>query len=243
MPLSADSRLVLIRVKIERAKQQLRELEAEAIAFRDKRQTVVIREPDPDAREAPNHFVKLPLLPWNVIAAAGDVVHNLRSALDHLAYQLAVVGNPGSEPSRCVEFPIAKDMATYESTKGRKVKGILSEAVKAIDELKPYKGGNDALWRIHELDNINKHRTLFTVGRDFLLIADWMPNLGPYLMKTSDPHFASVGEADVESDMQLEIEKAISKPQVVDTDALLPSLRQLADFVESLVMAFRPFLS
>jgi hypothetical protein len=116
---------------------------------------------------------------------------------------------------------------------------MLPEAIEAIDALKPYKGGNDALWRIHELDNIDKHRTLFTLAHDFLFTADWLP--GAYLLKAEDPIFAGV-EAQVEQDIQLEIEKAIGQPQVTKANALLPSLHRLVDFVDNLVVSFKPLL-
>src|ERR1022692_1403938 len=39
-----------------------------------------------------------------------------------------------------------------------------SEAIDAISALKPYKDGNDVLWRLHRLNNIDKHRLLVAVG-------------------------------------------------------------------------------
>ena len=117
-------------------------------------------------------------------------------------------------------------------------------AIKHLDSLKPYKGGNEALWRVHELDNIDKHRTLFTIGRDHLFEADWIAtgNL-PYWLKADNPHFAGVFDPDVEQDVQLEIEEAITKPQVPDSGALLQSLRNLITFVEEVVLTFKPLLS
>src|SRR5712692_3218619 len=140
--LTADDRLILVRVKIERAKKHLRDLETELIAFRDEHLNVIVSQKDANAGQCDRPPIHLPKLPWNAVATAGDIVHNLRSALDHLAYQLAVVGigNPNVEPSRTVEFPIAKDAATCEANKARKVKGMRPEAVRTIDALKPYKG-------------------------------------------------------------------------------------------------------
>jgi hypothetical protein len=110
-----------------------------------------------------------------------------------LAYQLVLVGTPGVEPSRRVEFPIAKDATTYESEKGKKQEGMRPDANSAIDGLKPYKGGNDALWRIHELDNIDKHRRIFSSGHDYLFMADWLPGGGaPYWAKDSERHFGGL---------------------------------------------------
>ena len=251
MALKASDRLILVRIKIERAKKNLNDMEAEIRANRDKHSHVVIEDDhtkvswgfsqmanDPPIR-------KLPRLPASAIATAGDVVHNLRSALDHLAHQLVVVGTPNAEPSRLIEFPIAKDATAYESKKAAKVEGMRPEAVKAIDALQPYKGGcrGDILWRIHDLDNHDKHRTHFTVAHDYLLFADWMPS--EYLVRiASTPHFAGVEsfDASVQEDMQLEVEKAVGEPEIVQGNPLLPTLHEMVEFVDTLVTSFVPFL-
>ena len=116
---------------------------------------------------------------------------------------------------------------------------MLPEAVEAIDKLKPYKGGNDALWRIHELDNVDKHRSLFTLAPDFLFTADWFE--GTYLLKADSPQFAGV-EPSVEQDIQSEIKNATDTAQTGQTTALLPSLHELVDFVDDLVAGFKPLL-
>ena len=121
------------------------------------------------------------------------------------------------------------------------------EAVKAIDALQPYKGGchGDILWRIHELDNINKHRTHFYVAHDYLLTADWMPS--EYLVRTASiPHFAGVEGEDfdvsVQEEMQLEVENALGDSEIVQGNSLLPALRQMVDFVDDLVSRLLPLL-
>src|SRR5262249_8620499 len=97
----------------------------------------------------------------------------------------------------------------------------------------------DALWRIHELDNIDKHRTLFTLGYDFLFTAGWFP--GAFLLKADNPVFSGV-EVKVEQDLQLEIEKAVRQPPTKDANALIPTLQYLVDFVDSLADNFKPHL-
>jgi hypothetical protein len=240
--LDANDRLILIRVKIERAKKHLADLEADVRKFRHERLNVVGTHTDPKTRAVAYFHADLPVLSFNALAAAGDIVHNLRSSFDHLAGQLVIVGS-GNEPTRRVEFPIAKDFATYEAEKARKVEGMTELAIKYIDNLKPYKGGNQLLWRIHELDNIDKHRTLFTVAKDYLFIDDWMPMIGsPYWLKTGDPHFAGVFDPEVEKDAQLEIEKAFGKAKVTQSDALLPSMQDLISFTEETTFSFKPLL-
>jgi hypothetical protein len=140
---------------------------------------------------------------------------------------------------RQIEFPIAETETKYESDKARKVKGMLPEAVRAIDRLKPYKGGNKALWRIHELDNIDKHRSLFTVAHDFLFTADWYD--GTYLLKAENPNFTGIAP-DVEKELQIELEKAAGDTEARERSALLPSLHRLVNFVDNLVLEFKPLL-
>jgi hypothetical protein len=38
------------------------------------------------------------------------------------------------------------------------------DAIREIDAIMPYQGGNDVLWRLHSLNIIDKHRTLIIVG-------------------------------------------------------------------------------
>lgn len=249
--LDSLDRLILVRIKIERAKQHLNDLAAVVTPV----EYTAILTPDPDTGVPPHPialmdpmhpFKRVPTLPIDTVTIAGDVVHNLRAALDYLAQQLVLVGMEcapvmplTAKELRFIEFPIAETAEKYETDKVGKVKRILPEAVEAIDALKPYKGGNDALWRIHELDIIDKHRALFTLGHDFLFTADWYA--GAYFMKAENPLFTGV-EAQVEQDIQLEILEAISQPQVTETNVLVPSLHQLVDFVENLVVNFRPLL-
>ena len=56
------------------------------------------------------------------------------------------------------------------------------DAVDAIDAIKPYKGGNDTLWRLHGLNNIDKHRLLITVGLAYRF-QSVTPNVLAYLGK------------------------------------------------------------
>jgi len=247
MPLNALSRLCLIRVKVERAKKQLGDLERELIEFRDSEYTVVGAEFDPKTGKpiGTNHpLYILPLIPFDAIPASGDIVHNLRSALDHLAYQLVLVGTNDAGPThpRRIQFPIAEDFVTYEARKAGQVEGMRDDAKLAIDAAKPYKGGNEDLWRIHELNNIDKHRSLFTVAHDHLFLADWLPGGGPYWYKAKEPNFAGVFDNDAEKDIQAEVDKAVSKTEVVQSSALLPTLHHLVYFVDGFVRSFKPIL-
>jgi hypothetical protein len=106
-------------------------------------------------------------VPAELSLITGDVVQNLRSALDHLAYDLWVKEANSQGRGDKIYFPIDKDQASYNKNKAGKVQGISRRSLAIIDSLSPYPGGNDVLWRIHTLNNHDKHRLLVTVGSSF----------------------------------------------------------------------------
>ncbi len=114
------------------------------------------------------------------------------------------------------------------------------KAQQEIDGLKPYKDGNPPLWRIHELNRIDKHRTLLRIGADRLYRSDWLPSM--FWLKENSPEFSAEFDTDEEQDVQLEIDEAVSKTQVSHGNAVLPTLHHLVDYVEGLIPIFKPFL-
>jgi hypothetical protein len=104
----------------------------------------------------------------------GEIIHHLRSILDHIAWQLSSATARGTPAIAVqIEFPVfAKRPITKKekSRYGRKVQGISSSrALKLIEQLQPYNrlpGKNpldDPIWIIHDLDRIDKHRELMLV--------------------------------------------------------------------------------
>ena len=104
------------------------------------------------------------LLYWG--AYIGDVVHNLRSALDHIAWQCA--GGHGIAPDD-TEFPIFLDEGKFRNASRpgglHKIRGIKDPVHRAlIEAAQPHAPGNgmenDYLWILHEFDREDKHRVL-----------------------------------------------------------------------------------
>ncbi|MGH2717347.1 MAG: hypothetical protein ACRDJU_02055 [Actinomycetota bacterium] len=112
---------------------------------------------------------------WSLIV--GDCIHNIRSALDHLAWRLVELD--GGTPAERTQFPIKE-----APVKGRG-SSILGAPIdppihrgdirKLIEEVQPYNIGNrpgssgatyrdDSLWRINKLDNIDKHRLMLLLA-------------------------------------------------------------------------------
>ena len=245
--LPAHGRIILIRVKIERAKKHLMELERLLRSRRNGRKYAHagVSDDDPKTGKAlPQVIRRIRRLPFDSVAISGDIIQNLRSALDHLAYQLVLAN--GETPTRDTSFPIGKDFTAYEAMKTRCVEGMTAAAKKAIDRVKPYRGGgNDLLFTIRELNNVDKHRLLLTVGTDFLFTADWIDDpfgFHMFQVKASNPDFGGVFDRKKKDKIQLKIRQTVHQPKIIQGDPLIPTLHQLVNVVEGLVLSFEPLL-
>lgn len=104
--------------------------------------------------DAELYLSRIEPLPSRLAPAVGDVIHNARAALDHLAYQLV--------PSKRTYFPIADDAAKYSEKVRRDLKGAAPEVLDLVRSIKPYKEGNLLLWQLNSLDNVDKHQLVLT---------------------------------------------------------------------------------
>jgi hypothetical protein len=92
---------------------------------------------------------------------AGDCVHNLRCALDHAVFSLAIYAT-GNIPGRRLQWPVLE--TPNDKTLKQQTAGLPAEAVAIIESLQPYHAGpadafkRSPIWQLHKLDIIDKHR-------------------------------------------------------------------------------------
>lgn len=102
---------------------------------------------------------------WSVIL--GEFVHNLRSALDHLIWQLVIVR--GNEPiEKQTGFPITIDKGSFKNDRRDggtwKLQGVAPSDVATIELLQPHYGRTrdearrEPLFLLNKLWNADKHR-------------------------------------------------------------------------------------
>jgi hypothetical protein len=123
---------------------------------------------------------------------ASDAVTNLRFALDHLTWQLALTRT--KTPFDRTEFPIEKEWGPKNRARFKKaLQSVPTPAVDLIQELQPYHRGQAAvehpLWLLDQLCNIAKHVVVPVQGTmiEFKLPKDdrtrlWMLNNGTTLV-------------------------------------------------------------
>ena len=110
---------------------------------------------------------------FTVALISGDFISCLRSSLDHLAWQLALLTT--DTPSRDICFPICEKNSL--DTQLRIVKstyGIPDAAVSIMKSLQPYNSGDayksTHLWRLNKLWNVDKHRHIMPHE----VVTDWL---------------------------------------------------------------------
>ena len=175
--MTAQERFKLVIVKVERAKEHFQLLKNEERDYINSEPYTVVCKSDIKTRCLIYFVESICPTPLKLSAVLGDTINNLRSSLDHLAYQLVWVGT-GKIPANHVYFPISGNSGDYLKQRKCQLKGATKKAIDAIDALKPYKGGNDTLWRLHKLNNIDKHRVLITAGSAFRSV-----DLGPHILR------------------------------------------------------------
>jgi hypothetical protein len=140
----AASPLEGVRIKIERAKGHVMHLHSEVMAFHNRKPYQLIAKEDPKT-EKRVYSVKInECIPRSFSGIIGDTIHNLRAALDQLAWQLVIVNT--QQPRRRTGFPIGSDRKEFEADAEGKVKGIAKPAIRLIHRLKPYRGGCEPFW-------------------------------------------------------------------------------------------------
>jgi len=150
-------------IKLARAQEHVDTLRTEIADFVDRKPYGLKTKPNADFThyEFVADFHERPFGRWGAIA--GDVVHNLRGALDNLIYEIAV-HESGTDPppnESILQLPIAKLDTDY---KPWHIKSLSDVARGVIERYQPYnvpKGIEEsAIYWINELDIRDKHRGL-----------------------------------------------------------------------------------
>ena len=152
------------RCKLARAREHLKQLDAERRAFLDTQPFLYIPHYDLETGRHEIRARKLADPPIRLGVLAGDVIHNYRAALDHLVYEVAGYGPKGEAGrGKRTQFPVFDNPRDFHSNKAVYLKGVPKEAVDLLELGQPYKGGERPMAMIARLDDRDKHRALAPV--------------------------------------------------------------------------------
>lgn len=238
--------------KLERAHENILNLEREITVFLQDGPYQVIPYDDPKIVQEAAKFHANRIIPSRFAILIGEIIHHLRSCLDHIAWQLSSAEEREAHPG-AIEFPIFSSKPSDKSAINgyeRKIKGVSAHGRKIIEQLQPYHRDpaflltgpvNDPLWIIHDMDIIDKHRELIiTIGGFNIATEDGMAHM--YLMLYREGNFP---EDDIASlGRSLDPNSKIT-PQISFQDfgrrkvqPVIPGLSKLAAYVHAVLFRF-----
>jgi hypothetical protein len=260
--MTADERLALVQLKMERADRHIVELKAALFSFFEANPYKVATKRDPETRRLIYYIDNARPLPPTFAIIMGDILHCLRCALDHLAHQLYLVGSGGGTFLRKTGFPISKSAHQFKKDVARQTEGMRQDAIDAICALEPYAGGRGAdLWSLHSLNNIDKHRLILTAGAalkslnlgatlalkaqktfgsgislpEIFIRADPLP-----LIETGHELFSDLPDEEPNEKMKLRFDVALHEPDIIAIKPLLEIAVHFRDQVNGITREFRP---
>jgi hypothetical protein len=248
--------------KIKRANHQINNLQDLWAAFRERNAHEIVIQRHPKASDRAQLVLKInePIASDLMAEASlqvGDAIHNLRSALDHLAYQWW--------PNEQAAFPIPRkrgrpSTGDYKSLVLGKVQGAPKAVRIILLSLQPYEGGDhELLWAVSYLDNVDKHRLLIAAFATYTGLGLSFSETFGELGKTIDPDnlgFTLVPaeqfplhdgyvlyDAPIEQinkqQAQPTIEVSLAEPEILKGQPVTPALTQLSSAVASVIDLFR----
>ena len=154
--------------KIERANEHITYLTDELQRFLDEnisRYRLVME--CHDKRDDRLYIIKafddgIPPVPLRLCVIVGEVLHHLRTSLDHLVW--ALVLRHHTNPSFKIAFPVYDTREKYEAAlKAGIVKGVSGKTLPLIERVQPYRDPEprkSPLFILHDLNITDKHKLL-----------------------------------------------------------------------------------
>ena len=242
------------RLKIERAKRHISELNSENYEFLSRKPYKVITKDAPNAGQCSGIISVREKVTVHLPLIIGDAVHNLRSSLDLLACDLVRLNGQSAEN---VYFPFCLKRDNFEATiKKRHIDRAAPEVVDIIRTLDPYEGGFFNLRAIHDLDITDKHIQIIPiyhcVNIPYSSFADHFPSDTNWFTVLSTPtervkdgmelfYTAITDQIKVNQDLNIAFDIAFADGQPLERQPIIPTLFQFVSAVEGIIKMFEPF--
>jgi hypothetical protein len=215
------------RLKIERADEHIASLE------RDFRSFVAAQPPRPNISTNPatretSFGVRFdPQLPARFALILGDAIHNLRTSLDHMTWEL--VGIDGGTQGDRLQFPGSKDETSFEKACARI--NTPSQAVRdALRSLAVFPSGRgEQLYRLHQLDIAEKHRILTPIVHETTLsnVTARTPTASVSIGSMTGGSMIAAGMWQLDSQPTASVEMVFGKVDGVESEPVIKTLRGL----------------
>ena len=248
--------LLSCRIKIERAKKHLKDLQGQVELFNLRHPYQSITDDDSEPGIRVQRLKIIEDISPDLSAYVGDTIHNLRSAMDSLAFVLVSRNGPVSDAViQETYFPVhwnQADLTKPESRTSRFFSRVGPEIETLIKGIEPYRGGKgDALFRIDRLDIIDKHRAILPVGGalagiGYIATGQNAPITGrafdappPFPLKNGDELARTAFfQPEYQANANFIFEVAFNEIEIVQRDPIIPTLYNFIVFVEGTIDIF-----
>jgi hypothetical protein len=259
----------VLDLKAKRAEKHIHELKTALEEFYARKPYGIGKKIDANTRDQIYYLTRIDPVPLPISLIIGDVLQNLRSALDHLAYALVTKAIAPTLPNKYLTFPIMDTAKQYMAPEGRgKIECAGDDAMKIIDSFKPYKGGNDLIWQLSRLNIGDKHRLLLTTTNRYMFRRATFVDRGR--MALSNPKAAQSGIFDsikwtgvggpteplkigdvlyvnpailkLKKEMEFKIEVAFDEPEILECKSVMETLYLMFKTVENFIPRFAKLL-
>lgn len=234
------------KLKVKRANQHIDELQSILTAFLKTDFYNINVEKNVEDGQYELKFKVTQEFPREIPLVIGDVVHNLRSSLDLMTSEIVI--KAGSTPDSYTKFPFYE---TRQELVGAINGGKIETAPKTIidlivDTIKPYKGGNDPLYALHNLDIVDKHVLLIPTVSVIALLNASAEDEGHNVFQFAQITVRESGKLNlVSSSHKINITDYgqpafgvfFDKGQVFEGQPVIPTLHQLSQLVFGIIDA------
>jgi hypothetical protein len=153
--------LTYSQMKLGWAHKRLDEVKGEIEKFR--KDSYITSTKDDFEHSRHRFYIEQKITPDSIGMLVGEFAFALRSSLDHLAWQLALLTT--DKPSRKTAFPVESQMPLPTNKGYRdKIADLLPQAIPVIESLQPYNSSprfnEHPLWQLNRLCNIDKHQVV-----------------------------------------------------------------------------------
>lgn len=153
--------------KLARAREHFDDLKGEIERFQQREPYATFSETHPDEPSHQIHKIRMTEpVPTRIGDLVGDSLAGMRNALDHGCNAIARMA--GHVNPKYAVFPFGGSEAKMVNSMGRS-KDLPKQIQTLLLSFKPYRGGNDLLWALNELNNGDKHAKVVAVGTGVMM--------------------------------------------------------------------------
>jgi hypothetical protein len=261
--MSEDSPIERLLLKTKRADKHVQDFVSEWAKFTKANPHTTAFTTNPKTGNRTYSLIRAPRIPAEFSLLIGDIVYNLRSALDNLAYHLVKIGGGTTRQLSDVYFPICASASEYKTGGHRKIQGMRKEAKEFIDALQPYLGGaGEYLCHLRDLNNFDKHKLLVPVWslctahtalrsqrvvlarffrrqetefkEAFFVAKNKLTN---FPLKPGD-ELLTVAASDVDEKMHFVLDIAFGEPKIVKGNPVIETLHEMRIYVAEIISSF-----